>query len=406
MLTIAEEIRIIAKGAAEIVQPGELEAKLKDARSQGRPLVAKLGLDPSAPDIHLGHTVVLRKLKQIQDLGHQAVLIIGDFTGMIGDPTGKSKSRPQLSQEAVLANARTYREQVFKLLDPQRTRMVFNSAWLAKLGFKEVVELASHSTVARMLEREDFKNRFAAHREIGIHEFFYPLMQAYDSVAIKADIELGGTDQRFNLLMGRNLQRAYHQESQAVIMMPLLAGTDGVEKMSKSLGNYIGINEPPREIFGKVMSIPDALLIPYYELVTDLHPDAITQIRQELTSGKVNPMQVKLNLAREIVRLYHGEPAAGEAKIHFRTVFQRRAIPENPDILEIESSWLSNGEIELAVLLFRTGLTPSKSEARRLLQQGAVRINGVKVTTLEPFLLPPGALMQVGKRKHCRIEER
>jgi tyrosyl-tRNA synthetase len=257
MISIDEEIRIIAKGAAEIIDVEDLKVKIGKARKEGRPLVAKLGLDPSAPDIHIGHAVVLRKIKQIQDLGHQAVIIIGDFTGMIGDPTGRSKMRKQLSRAEVLTNAETYKAQIFKILDPDKTQVVFNGDWLSALTFKEVVALASKCTVARMLEREDFKARFAAHQEIGVHEFFYPLMQAYDSVAIKADIELGGTEQRFNILMGRGLQKDYGQESQVALFMPILEGTDGIEKMSKSLGNYIGIDEPPRTMYGKVMSIPD-----------------------------------------------------------------------------------------------------------------------------------------------------
>ena len=314
MISIEEQIRIISKGADEIINIEDLKTKLTKAQKEGKPLIVKLGLDPSAPDIHLGHAVVLRKIRQFQDLGHKAVIIIGDFTGMIGDPTGKSKTRKQLSREDVLKNAETYEKQIFRILDKDKTEVRFNSEWLGKMDFSDVIKLASKYTVARMLEREDFKNRFENHESIGIHEFFYPLMQGYDSIVLKADVELGGTDQRFNILMGRTLQKDYNQESQVAIFMPILEGTDGVEKMSKSLGNYIGVNEKPEEMYGKVMSIPDELIIKYFELATDIHPDEIEEIRKALDSGKTNPRDIKMKLAHEITLLYYDNIAAEEAQ--------------------------------------------------------------------------------------------
>jgi tyrosyl-tRNA synthetase len=402
MISIEEEIRIIAKGVAEIIDLHDLKAKITKARTEGRPLIAKLGLDPSAPDIHLGHAVVLRKLKQIQDLGHTAVLIIGDFTGMIGDPTGKSKTRKQLSREEVLKNAKTYQDQIYKILDKDKTRVVLNSDWLAKLFFQDVISLASKCTIARMLEREDFKTKFAAHQEIGIHEFFYPLMQAYDSVAIQADIELGGTDQRFNILMGRNLQKDYHQESQVAIFMPLLEGTDGIEKMSKSLGNYIGIHEHPNNIYGKVMSIPDELIIKYYELATDIHPDILDKIRHDLNTG-INPKSIKMELAKEIVKIYYDETMSIKAEQHFTTVFQNKGLPDHINPIEIRSSSVIAGEIDIIELMIRANFAPSKSEARRLVQQGAVKINSTKIATLNKIKIEDGTILQVGKFKFGKI---
>lgn len=298
MASIDEQIRIISKGAEEIISIDDLKEKLKKSQETGKPLTVKLGLDPTAPDIHLGHAVVLRKIKQFQDLGHRAVIIIDDFTGMIGDPTGRSKTRKPLTRDEVIENARTYENQIFKILDREKTDVRFNSEWLSRFNFADVIELASNCTVARILERDDFQKRFHAHESIGVHEFFYPLMQGYDSVALKADVELGGTDQRFNILMGRNLQKDYGQESQVAIFMPILEGTDGVEKMSKSFGNYIGINEPPNDIYGKVMSIPDNMIIRYFELATDVHPDDLAKIKEALNSGNINPRDVKMRLVK------------------------------------------------------------------------------------------------------------
>ena len=307
MINIDEQIKIISKGTAEIIDLEELKQKLIKAKEDNRQLIVKLGLDPTAPDIHLGHTVVLRKARQIQDLGHKVIIIIGDFTGMIGDPSGRSKTRKELTQEEVLINAETYKKQMFKILDPDKTEVRFNSEWLSKLNFKDVIKLASKYTVTRMLEREDFKNRFKAQQSIAIHEFMYPLMQGYDSIAIKADIELGGTDQRFNILMGRTLQKEYNEDKQIAIFMPLLEGIDGIEKMSKSLGNYIGIDENCNDMYSKAMSIPDELIIKYYDLVTDIHPDEIEEIKKELESGKINPRDIKMKLLRRLLNYIMGK---------------------------------------------------------------------------------------------------
>ncbi len=403
MISIDEEIRIIAKGASELIDYADLRSKLEYSRRQGQPLVVKLGMDPSAPDIHLGHTVVLRKIKQLQDLGHQAVIIIGDFTGMIGDPTGKSKTRKQLSREAVLANARTYQTQIAKILDLTKTKITYNGDWLGPLDFAAVIKLASGCTVARMLEREDFKNRFALHQEIGVHEFFYPLMQAYDSVAIRADIELGGTDQRFNILMGRNLQQDYGQERQVALLMPLLVGTDGTEKMSKSLGNYIGIDETPNTIYGKAMSIPDELILSYFALATDIHPDTLASLRQDYANGTVQPRDLKMRLAKELVRLYHGETSAQAAEAHFIQVFQQKSLPAELPALPLSRAMLAEDRIELGQLLVAVGFAPSKNEAKRLIQQGAVKIDGVKVTTSGTLQVREGLVLQVGKLRFGKL---
>ncbi|MBX9443828.1 tyrosine--tRNA ligase, partial [Clostridioides difficile] len=336
MKSIDEQMRIIMKGVDDLIDEKELREKLIKSEKEGKPMIVKLGLDPSAPDIHLGHTVVLRKMKQLQDLGHQIVIIIGDFTGKIGDPTGKSKARKALTTEQVLANAKTYEEQIFKVLDKEKTIVRFNSEWLAKLNFEDVIKLAATITVARMLEREDFKKRYEGQMPISVHEFFYPLMQAYDSIALEADIELGGTDQRFNLLMGRSLQREFGMESQIVIMMPLIEGLDGKEKMSKSLGNYIGIDEEAGIMYQKSMEIPDELIIKYYNLVTDVHPDEVNKIESQLKEGSVNPRDIKMDLAREIVTLYHGEESAKEAEERFKSVFQKGQIPEDIQTIQVK----------------------------------------------------------------------
>lgn len=396
MISIEEQIKIISKGAAEIINMEDLEKKLREAQQENRSLIVKLGLDPSAPDIHLGHAVVLRKMKQMQDLGHKVVIIIGDFTGMIGDPTGKSKARKQLTKEEVLENAKTYERQIFKILDKDKTELRFNSEWLSTLNFKEVVELASKYTVARMLEREDFKNRFNNQLSIGIHEFFYPLMQGFDSVALKSDIELGGTDQRFNILMGRTLQKDYGQECQAAIFMPLLEGLDGVEKMSKSLGNYIGINESAKDIYVKAMQIPDELIIKYFNLATDIHPDEIAVIEGKLKAG-ANPRDIKMILAKEIATLYHNEKEAEEAEEHFKSLFQKNEIPE--DILEVKIK----RETLLIDAILSCKLVSSKSEVKRLILQGGVKINGEKVTDINKGNLKNEDIVQVGKRKFLKI---
>lgn len=403
MHSIDEQIKIIMKGVDELINLENLKAKLINAQKEGRPLTVKLGLDPTAPDIHLGHTVVLRKIKQIQDLGHRVIIIIGDFTGMIGDPTDKSKTRKQLSREEVVDNAKTYEKQIFKILDKEKTEVRFNSEWLSRLNFIDVIGLASKCTVARMLERDDFQKRFDAHESIGVHEFFYPLMQGYDSVEINADIEIGGTDQRFNILMGRNLQKDYDQESQVALFMPILEGTDGVEKMSKSLGNYIGINENANDIYGKVMSIPDQLIERYFELVTDIHPDDLNLIKESLNRNKVNPMDVKMRLAGEIAALYHGPIASQAAEEHFKTVFQRREVPKNMMEFAIPCSLIDNDGVDLVKLLVSVGFSSSNSEARRLISQGAVKLNGNRIYSSKITDFHNGDVVQAGKLKYMRI---
>lgn len=397
MISIDEQIRIISKGAAEIIEIDELKEKLLKSQKENRPLTIKLGLDPTAPDIHLGHAVVLRKIRQFQDLGHRAVILIGDFTGMIGDPTGRSKTRKQLTKEEVLENAKTYEKQIFKVLDKDKTEVRFNSEWLSKLNFREVIELASKYTVARMLEREDFKNRFTQQQSIGIHEFFYPLMQAYDSVAIKADVELGGTDQRFNILMGRTLQKDYGLESQVAMFMPILEGIDGVEKMSKSLGNYIGVNEGPKEIYTKVMQIPDNMILKYFELATDIHPDEVDKIKKSLEEDNVNPRDIKMRLAKEITSLYHGEAEAALAEEYFKSLFQKNEIPEDIPSMEFAPG------TSLIEVMTSSKFAPSNSEARRLLNQGGVKINGEKVANFNDITLKNGDILQVGKKKFLKI---
>lgn len=398
MINLDDQIKIILKGVDDIIDEKELREKLVKADKEGRPLTVKLGLDPSAPDIHLGHTVVLRKMKQLQDLGHQVVIIIGDFTGKIGDPTGKSSARKALTTEQVLENAKTYQEQIFKVLDPEKTQVRFNSEWLSKLNFEDVVRLAATMTVARMLEREDFKKRYESNTPISVHEFFYPLMQGYDSVALNADIELGGTDQRFNLLMGRTLQREHGQEAQIVIMMPLLEGLDGVNKMSKSLGNYIGVDEDAGVMYQKAMEIPDELIIKYYNLVTDIHPDAVSEIEKDLKEDRRNPRDIKMGLAKEIVRLYHGEEKANFAEERFKSVFQKGQIPV--DILTVEAE---KEGFDLAQIVVDNKLTPSKSELRRLVQQGGVKINGEKATDLQSVEAEGELVVQIGKKKFIKI---
>ena len=365
MINIDEQIKIISKGVDEIIGLDELKEKLDKNKS----LTVKLGLDPSAPDIHLGHTVVLRKLRQLQDLGHNIVIIIGDFTGKIGDPTGKSKARKALTTEQVLENAKTYEEQIFKVLDKKKTKVNFNSEWLSKMNFEDVIRLGSKMTVARMLERDDFKKRYENQMPISIHEFFYPLMQGFDSVEIKADIELGGTDQRFNLLMGRMLQKEFGQEPQCTIMMPLLEGLDGINKMSKSLGNYIGIDEDARVMFEKIMTLPDELIVKYFELVTDIHPDKVEKIKELLRDG-ANPRDIKMQLGREIVKLYHGKDAVKDAEDRFKLVFQKKEIPDDIKCIEV-----SKEKLDLAEIITNNLLAKSKNEFRRLVAQGGVKIN-------------------------------
>lgn len=398
MKSVEEQLKIIMKGADEVIEINELRDKLRRVLEEKSQLVVKLGLDPSAPDIHLGHTVVLRKLKQLQDLGHRVVIIIGDFTGMIGDPTGKSKVRKALSLEQVLMNAKTYEEQIFKILDEKKTEVRFNSEWLSKLSFEEVLKLASTMTVARMLEREDFKKRFDGNLPISIHEFFYPLMQGYDSVMIKADIELGGTDQRFNVLMGRMLQRTFDMNSQCTIFMPLLEGTDGKDKMSKSLGNYIGIDEEEAVMFEKVMKIPDALIIKYFELVTDIHPDEIERIDNEMKSGETNPRDAKMRLAREVTALYHGAEKAALAEKRFVEVFQQRLVPTAMRSIECSAS-----NFDLIDVLVNHNVMKSRSEAKRVAAQGGIKVNEVKIMDLKDVKPDTQMVVQIGKKVFIKI---
>ncbi|MBS6183741.1 MAG: tyrosine--tRNA ligase [Clostridium celatum] len=393
MINIDEQIKIISKGVDEIIGLDELKEKLAKNKS----LTVKLGLDPSAPDIHLGHTVVLRKLRQLQDLGHNIVIIIGDFTGKIGDPTGKSKARKALTTEQVLENAKTYEEQMFKVLDKKKTKVNFNSEWLSKMNFEDVIRLGSKMTVARMLEREDFKKRYENQMPIGIHEFFYPLMQGFDSVEIKADIELGGTDQRFNLLMGRMLQKEFGQEPQCTIMMPLLEGLDGINKMSKSLGNYIGIDEDARVMFEKIMTLPDELIVKYFELVTDIHPDEVEKIKELLREG-ANPRDIKMQLGREIVELYHGKDALKDAEDRFKLIFQKKEIPDDIKCVKVRKE-----NLDLAEIITNNLLVKSKNEFRRLVAQGGVKINGEKLNNMEGLILSEEMVIQIGKKKFIKI---
>lgn len=396
-----EQMKIICKGVETLVNKEELLIKIERSYKERKPLVVKLGLDPSAPDIHLGHTVVLRKVRQMQDFGHKAAIVIGDFTGKIGDPTGKTKGRTALSEEQVKDNARTYCEQIFKVLDKEKTVVRFNSEWLSVLNFEEIVRLAATTTVARILERDDFQNRYRNQIPIGIHEFFYPLMQAYDSVHIQADIELGGTDQTFNVLMGRSLQKAWGQEQQIAMFLPILVGLDGVEKMSKSLGNYIGVSEPAEIMFKKVMEIPDSLIIKYFELVTDEHPDKIDNIKQELEEG-TNPRDIKIKLADIITQLYHGDEKAAEAKEYFQTAFSKKEIPSNIPELVVEGENTTIEEVVPQLVLIN--MIESKSAFIRLIKQGGIQLKGVKIEENDlKSVLENGQVMKIGKKKFIRF---
>lgn len=402
MLTLDKQLEIIKRGTVEIVPEAELIDKLKSSIESNRPLTIKLGLDPTAPDIHLGHTVVLQKLRQFQDLGHQVILILGDFTARIGDPTGKSETRKQLTEEQVMANAKTYERQIFKILDPEKTRVAFNSQWLAPLNFVQVIELAAKYTLARMLERDDFHKRFKENLPISIHELFYPLMQGYDSVALKADVELGGTDQKFNLLMGRTLQKEYGQKQQVALMMPILEGLDGINKMSKSLGNYIGIDEAPREMYGKTMSLPDEMMLRYFELVTAVPLEELRAIEEGLKNGSLHPRDVKMRLAREIVTQYHDSEQAKAAEEEFKRMFQQKDLPD--EIPEFRPTEDMLDEVWLPKLIVAAGSANSTSEARRLIVQGGVKVDGIKIDDPNLNINPSaGMIIQVGKRKFFKI---
>ena len=400
---IDRQIDVIKQRTAMLVTESELRAKLERSIVRKTPLRIKLGVDPSAPDIHLGHVVVMRKLREFQELGHEIYFVIGDFTGMIGDPSGKSKTRQQLSREEVLANAKTYHEQATLILDPHKTHVVFNSTWLAPLTFTDIIELSSKFTVARMIERDDFHKRFTEGQPIGVHEFLYPLAQAYDSVAIKADVELGGTDQTFNRLVGRDIQPNYGIEPQIAITMPLLIGTDGKEKMSKSLGNYIGVTDEPNEMYGKVMSIPDELMGDYFELVLGEPAGYGNALRKSIESGKRHPMEAKMELARRIVEEFHGSASAKSAEEDFQRVFRDDCLPKDIDTVKLEGVRLGE-EIPLPKLLHMCGLVPSISEAKRLIESGAVRVDEKRVEDVSATVrVQEGIVLRVGKRRVCRI---
>lgn len=395
MTDVQAAIELIKRGTDALLIEAELVEKLKS----GRPLRVKAGFDPTAPDLHLGHTVLINKLRHFQELGHQVQFLIGDFTGMIGDPSGKNTTRPPLSREQIMENARTYQDQVFKILDPERTEICFNSAWMNDLGAAGMIRLASQQTVARMLERDDFARRYGNNQPIAIHEFLYPLCQGYDSVAMKADVELGGTDQRFNLLMGRELQKHYGQSPQCVVMVPLLEGLDGVNKMSKSLGNYIGIAEPAKEIFGKTMSVSDTLMWRYFDLLSFRSTAEIAALRAEVEGGR-NPRDVKVMLAQEFVARFHGQAAAEAALADFEARFQRNAIPD--DLPEVR---VAVGEgMAVFQVVKQAGLTGTTSEAMRMIEQGAVRLNGERVDD-KSLMLGAGetVVLQVGKRKFAAV---
>ncbi len=400
--SIDEQLAIIERGTVDVISREDLRKKLVKSQETGVPLKIKAGFDPTAPDLHLGHTVLIQKMKHFQDLGHEINFLIGDFTGMIGDPTGKSETRKPLTEEDVKNNAETYKAQIFKILDPGRTKVVFNSEWLGKLSSYDFIKLASQLTVARMLEREDFKVRFENEKPISIHEFLYPLIQGYDSVALHSDVELGGTDQLFNLLMGRDLQRSAGQSPQVVLTMPLLEGLDGVEKMSKSLGNYIGIHESADDIYGKVLSMSDTLMFRYYDLLSDLRADEIETLSLDMENGLIHPKEVKKKLARELTARFHNLEAAEKAESNFEKVFKHHGLPE-----DIPMKYLSSDQedIWLPRLLMDTDLVSSTSEARRLIKQQAVSLDGVKVVDTDHKISPTEEiLIKIGKRRFCKVQ--
>jgi len=399
---VEEQLAYLKKGVAEIIREEDLKAKLEQSAKTGEPLRAYLGVDPTAPDIHLGHTVVLRKLKHFQDLGHTAIFLIGDFSAMIGDPTGQSETRPPLTREQVDANAKTYLAQVFKLLDPKKTEVRYNSEWLEKLSSYDVVRLCGHYRLARMLEREDFRSRLANNQPISVHELLYPLLTAYDAVVLQSDVEIGATEQKFNLLVHRDIQREYGVPSEVALTMPILVGLDGQRKMSKSLNNYVGITESPQEMFGKMMSIPDELMSSYYELVTDRTPQEIAAIKEEIASGTLHPMDAKMRLAREVISTFHGEEAARKAADNFQRVFRDRQAPE-----EAKVEKLPRGPArKLTALLVDLKLISSKSEAERLIKQGGVEIDGVRIDDPRKDIdlsKPAEFLLRAGKKKFVRV---
>lgn len=398
-LSVQEQLKILRRGCVDIIPEEDLVHKLEDSWKTGRSLIVKLGCDPSRPDLHLGHSVVIRKLAQFQKLGHQAVLVIGDFTGMIGDPSGKSKTRPPLSLEETRQNGKSYFEQATKILDPSKTRMVYNSEWLSTMSFSDVIRLASKYTVARMLERDDFEKRYRAGEPISMHELLYPLAQAMDSVALQADVELGGTDQKFNLLVGRDIQREFGQRPQVIMTTPVIEGTDGVQKMSKSLDNYIGLTDPPSEMFGRIMSIPDNLIEKYYELTTDVSDADLQEIRGQLKRADVNPSILKRRLAKEIISIYHSRSAGDEAEAAFDRIFKQKEIPDDIPIFQVDTP-----TIALIKLLTESKLVGSGNEARRQIDQGAVSVNGERIHDEKAVLAVEGELViKVGKRRFLKV---
>ncbi len=399
--SIKEQLELIKRGVSEIIPEEDLLKKLEASLRKNKPLNVKLGCDPSRPDLHIGHSVVLRKLSQFQSLGHQAILIIGDFTGMIGDPSGRNITRPPLSLEQTRENAKSYFEQASKILDKEKTKIVYNSGWLSKMNFEDVIKLASKYTVARMLERDDFTKRMKAAEPISLHELLYPLAQAMDSVAIESDIELGGTDQKFNLLVGRDIQREHGMEPQVIITMPLLPGTDGVEKMSKSYNNFIGISESPKEIYGKTLSIPDNLIYNYFELATDVSNEKLKEISDKINGQKVNPRDFKRELARTLVATYYNEEAAVEAEAEFDKIFVKKEIPDEIPVFKFSNI---GSEIGILDLIVKVNFAPSKNEARRLVSQGGVYIDGRRVDdTTESIKLDNEKILKVGKRKFIKL---
>jgi tyrosyl-tRNA synthetase len=398
---VPEQLAYLQKGVAELIPDHELEQKLENSVKTGKPLRVYLGVDPTAPDIHLGHTVVLRKLKHFQDLGHTAIFLIGDFSALIGDPTGQSETRPPLSREQVDANAKTYLEQVYKILDPHKTEVRYNSEWLDKMSSYDVVRLCGRYRLARMLEREDFRSRLEGNQPISVHELLYPLLTAYDAVELKSDVELGATEQKFNILVHREIQREYGLSPQVVVTMPILVGLDGERKMSKSLGNYVGITEAPREMFGKIMSISDNLMWSYYELLTDFPPPVIVRLREEVRTGSLHPMDAKMQLAHTIIAGFHGEQAAAQAKEEFERVFRDRRAP-----VDMPEARLKSGDRSLLSLLTEAGLVTSRSEAERLIKQGAVELDGQVEKNVKRVvgLSSGGALsLRVGKKRFLRV---
>jgi tyrosyl-tRNA synthetase len=400
MISAKEQLEIIKRGSVEVIVEADLLKKLERSVATGKPLHIKAGFDPTAPDIHLGHTVLLNKMRQFQDLGHAVTFLIGDFTGMIGDPTGKSETRKHLSKEEVAENAKTYQVQIYKVLDPDRTTIAFNSHWMSKMTAEGMIQLAAKHTVARMLEREDFKKRYQSEQPISVHEFLYPLIQGYDSVEMKADVELGGTDQKFNLLVGRELQKEYGQEPQCIVMMPLLEGLDGVQKMSKSLGNYIGINEPAKEIFGKVMSVSDVLMLRYYELVSAVSLVELEHIKNDIASGALHPMEAKKRVAAELVDRFCGSGEGEKARAEFEKVFSRKDLPDDMPVAEI--AW-EGEKMKLVKIIALAGAAKSNSEAKRLIQQGGVEVDQKQVMDIDSELEQREYVVRVGKKRFVKV---